>query len=68
MKKRTIFIALALFAGLSSCDDWIDKEPLDSIVDTNYFKTETDLQLFSNNFYSNILDKSPYDDQRDVGR
>ena len=66
MKKRTIFIALALFAGLSSCDDWIDKEPLDSIVDTNYFKTETDLQLFSNNFYSNILDKSPYDDQSDL--
>ena len=66
MKKKTIFIALALLAGLSSCDDWLDKEPLDKIVDTNYFKTETDLQLFSNNFYNSILNKSPYDEQSDL--
>lgn len=66
MKNRNIFIALALFAGLSSCDDWIDKSPLSEIEEGNYFKTETDLQLFSNGFYNSILDKSPYDDQSDV--
>lgn len=66
MKNRNIFIALALFAGLSSCDDWIDKSPLSEIEEGNYFKTETDLQLFSNGFYNSILNKSPYDDQSDV--
>ena len=36
MKNRNIFIALALFAGLSSCDDWIDKSPLSEIEEGNY--------------------------------
>ena len=66
MKNRNIFIALALFAGLSSCDDWIDKSPLSDITEENYFRTETDLQLFSNGFYNSILNKSPYDEQSDV--
>ena len=66
MKNRNIFIALALFAGLSSCDDWIDKSPLSEIEEENYFRTETDLQLFSNGFYNSILNKSPYDEQSDV--
>lgn len=66
MKKRNIFIALALFAGLSSCDDWLNKSPLSEIEEENYFRTETDLQLFSNGFYNSILNKSPYDEQSDV--
>lgn len=53
-------------AALSSCNDWLDKTPLSDITEENYFRTETDLQLFSNNFYNTILDKSPYDQQSDV--
>lgn len=67
MKNRKwIVVALALTAGLTGCDDLLDKQPLSQISEGNYFKTETDLQLFSNAFYSDLLNKSPYDDQSDV--
>ena len=67
MKKRHFIIAaLALSVGLTGCDDLLDKSPLSQISEEDYFKTETDLQLFSNSFYSDLLNKSPYDDQSDV--
>ena len=67
MKKRhLIMTALALTVGLAGCDDLLDKSPLSQISEGDYFKTETDLQLFSNSFYSDLLNKSPYDDQSDV--
>lgn len=56
----------ALLVGLTACNDLLDLEPQSQISQTDYFKTETDLQLFSNSFYNNLLDKSPYDDQSDV--
>ena len=64
--KRYILIAIALITGLTACDDLLDTKPLSQISPATYFKTETDLQLFSNTFYNNLLDKSPYDDQSDL--
>lgn len=64
--KRFIIIAIALTIGLSACDDILDTKPLSQITPSAYFKTETDLQLFSNSFYNNLLDKSPYDNQSDL--
>ncbi|MDY0183272.1 MAG: RagB/SusD family nutrient uptake outer membrane protein [Proteiniphilum sp.] len=64
--KRYIIIAIALITGLTACDDLLDTKPLSQISPATYFKTETDLQLFSNTFYNNLLDKSPYDDQSDL--
>lgn len=66
MKRKYILFAFTLMAGLSSCNDWLDKSPLSDITEENYFKTETHLQLFSNDFYDKILDQSPYDQQSDV--
>lgn len=63
--KRYIIIAIALITGLTACDV-LDTKPLSQISPETYFKTETDLQLFSNTFYNNLLDKSPYDDQSDL--
>lgn len=63
--KRFIILAVALTAGLSSCDI-LDTKPLSQITQTDYFKTETDLQLFTNPLYNNMLDKNPYDDQSDL--
>src|SRR5690554_1371760 len=63
--KRYIIIITALIIGFTACDV-LDTEPLSHISPSAYFKTETDLQLFSNSFYNNLLDKSPYDDQSDV--
>ncbi|MBF6627032.1 MAG: RagB/SusD family nutrient uptake outer membrane protein [Proteiniphilum sp.] len=63
--KRYIIITIALITGLTACD-MLDTKPLSQISPATYFKTETDLQLFSNTFYNNLLDKSPYDDQSDL--
>lgn len=64
--KRYILAAMTLCMGLSSCDSLLDLQPQSQISQTDYFKTETDLQLFSNSFYNSLLDKSPFDMQSDV--
>lgn len=64
--KQNIIAIIALSLGLTSCDNLLNLSPMSDITQTDYFKTETDLQLFSNSFYNNLLDKSPYDDQSDL--
>lgn len=64
--KRLIILAATLIAGLSACDSLLDKEPLDRVTQFDYFKTKGDLELFSNPFYDNLLDKTPYDEQNDL--
>ena len=56
-----IFIAL----GLSSCD-FLDRVPKDKLAPENYFRNETDLKLFSNSFYDNLFEKSPFETQSDI--
>ena len=63
--KRLIILALTLTAGLSACDV-LDLEPKDRVTQFDYFKTANDLELFSNPFYNNLLDKEPFDEQSDL--
>ena len=58
MKKYILLLAAAVL-GLSSCEDMLNKIPQDELSPDSYFRTETELQLFSNTFYNNMLDKSP---------
>ena len=62
--KRYIIPALALLIGLTSCN-WLERNPKATLAPENYFRDETDLQLFSNSFYNNLLDKEPYEEQND---
>lgn len=64
--NKQIFAAIALSLGLISCNDLLDKTPQSQLTQDSYFKTESDLILFSNSFYDDLLDKSPYDEQSDV--
>ena len=64
--KKHIVTALVIAMGLTSCDGLLDLSPLSQISQSDYFKSESDLQLFSNSFYNNLLDKSPFDDQSDL--
>ncbi len=57
--KRIITATFAILACLTSCN-FLDRDPLATISPENYFRSETDLQLFSNTFYDNLLDKEPY--------
>ena len=54
MKKITIILAALAMFGLSSCD-LLDKTPKDTMAPENYFRNETDLRLFSDEFYLRFL-------------
>lgn len=69
MKRYFLIPFFALALGLTACDinvdGYLDRDPLSTISPENYFRTETDLQLFSNTFYNNLLDKEPFEEQSD---
>lgn len=54
--KKYILILVSAALLCTSCDSMLDKIPLSSMSPENYFLTETDLQMFSNSFYSSLLD------------
>ncbi len=64
--KRYLLPFLAVVLGLASCEGFLEKYPKDKLVEETYFRNEEDLKLFSNSFYDNLLDKTPYDLQSDV--
>lgn len=51
--------------GLASCDSALDKTPLDKVDLNDYFKSATDLELYSNRFYVDNLDDTPWNNQED---
>lgn len=59
MKKiilNNIFVAVMALLAFSSCkkEAFLDRFPLDSFSELTYFKTETDLKLYANQFYSSL--------------
>lgn len=65
--KKIIPIILACGAmSLASCESNLDVEPKDRLTEGDYFKTATDLEMFTNPLYNNILPKGDYDEQSDV--
>lgn len=64
--RKYIFPLLAMVLGLTSCEGFLEKYPKDKLVPETYFRNEQDLKLFSNSFYDNLLDKTPYDEQSDL--
>ncbi len=69
MKRYFLIPFIAVALGLTACDieveQYLDRTPLSTISPENYFRTETDLQLFSNTFYNNMLPKDPFTEQSD---
>ena len=67
MKKSIIMLALASVMAVScNLENLISLVPESQITPDSYFKTAEDLQLFSNSFYNNLLDKTPYARESDV--
>ena len=51
-----IFLVLVLAVFTFSCnDEFMEKYPLDSISDENYWKTASDLELYNNTFYETYI-------------
>ncbi|NBA85533.1 RagB/SusD family nutrient uptake outer membrane protein [Emticicia sp. CRIBPO] len=52
MKATNISILLLTVLLIFSCDDdFMERYPLDSIADQNFWQTESDLKLYANSFY-----------------
>lgn len=64
MKKYIVLLAVAL-VGLCSCDDLLEKYPKSKMTPETYFKSATELQLFTNSLYNNLLPKEPFNEQSD---
>ena len=52
LKIKNIFAALLVVSALSSCDDALDKFPLDSLSPETFFSNETELQAYANTLYT----------------
>lgn len=63
--KKFILPILFIVLGLSSCD-FLERTPKDKLAPENYFRNEQDLKLFSNSFYDNLFEKSPFETQSDI--
>lgn len=67
MKKTILSLILASFAVVScNLEDLLSLSPESQLTPDAYFTRAEDLQLFSNTFYNNLLDKTPYEDESDV--
>ena len=64
MKKIFIAVLAASFA-FASCSDILDQTPQSKISPSDYFKSESDLQLFTNPLYD-LFDTEPYNEQSDL--
>ena len=68
MKKTILILILASFAA-ASCnylEDVLSLTPESQLTPDAYFTRAEDLQLFSNTFYNNLLDKEPFARESDV--
>ena len=63
--KKIILPVILIVLGLSSCD-FLDRTPKDKLAPESYFRNEQDLKLFSNSFYDNLFEKSPFETQSDI--
>lgn len=67
MKKSIIFLALiSLLAVSCDLEEKLSLVPESQLTPESYFKTAEDLQLFSNTFYNNLLEKEPFAIESDV--
>ena len=56
MKKHNLLVICLLLLGFSSCNKFMDRDPLAKISPDNFFKTEKDLKLYINSMYTMVPD------------
>lgn len=59
MKSRNKYFRTLLFAGVlfaaSSCDDFLDRQPLSDFTDNNFWSSEANLKTYAWGFYDEFL-------------
>ena len=60
MKKhiKLLTIGTLLLGGLTGCNDFLDREPLDKVIPEKYFASESDLAAYTINAVV-IIGRSP---------
>ncbi|MBI6117858.1 RagB/SusD family nutrient uptake outer membrane protein [Salegentibacter maritimus] len=70
MKRILILLLIASISVFYACnDDFMDRKPLDSISDDNFWNKPDDLRSFANRFYSILINPGSirnFDNQSDV--
>lgn len=51
-KYINALLAAAAVVGLSACNDYLDKEPMDKLIPENYFISADNLKAYTLNFYT----------------
>ena len=65
MNKKLLITIFSCSLTLTSCSDWLDKLPQDKMSPETSFSNETELQAFSNSFYTSLPSSSLYRDDLD---
>lgn len=53
--KKILFIFFILTLGLSSCNDFLNRDPYDTIGSEEFFASENDLVIYTNGFIQNMM-------------
>lgn len=62
----TVLTALMGLAALSSCSDFLDKEPKTELSPNTFWKTESDLRLGLNSLYASMNRSYTLEDRKSV--
>lgn len=54
MKNILKLFTLGIVISMSSCEDFLDRTPLDEINSADFYKTPADLRIATNDFYQNL--------------
>ncbi|HBG79560.1 RagB/SusD family nutrient uptake outer membrane protein [Proteiniphilum sp. UBA1028] len=55
MKKKNIIYIVAAILAFSSCNDFLDKSPLDTFTNDNFWTNESNVTGYANTFYQDFL-------------
>src|SRR5690606_25808524 len=61
MKKTLIYIAIASSTVVVSCQDYLDLTPVYSVMDNNFWQTETHLRMAADAIYARVDNKTTVD-------
>lgn len=53
--KKVLIIAAAALLGLTSCQNFLDREPLSQLSPNSSFSSQSQLRLYTNSFYEPLL-------------
>ena len=56
--RNRLFFSLVLIFSAISCNDSLDVMPKDRMIPENFFRNESELQMFSNKFYTQLPGES----------